>query len=213
MHDKSRRSQLPLQGSAMCIASGNLPRFLVFLFSEAPAGRHVYRRATCLATQAPAGRHVRRIGLMHDKSRRSQLPLQGSAMCIASGNLPRFLVFLFSEAPAGRHVYRRATCLATQAPAGRHVCRIGLMHDKSRRSQLPLQGSAMCIASGNLPRFLVFLFSEAPAGRHVYRRATCLATQAPAGRHVCRIGLMHDKSRKTSFSLQRSDMSIGCRYL
>ena len=29
---------------------------LVFLFSEAPAGRHVYRQATCLATQAPAGR-------------------------------------------------------------------------------------------------------------------------------------------------------------
>ena len=107
----------------------------------------------------------------------------------------------------GRHV------LATQAPAGRHVCRIGLMHDKSRKTQLSLQRSAMCIASGNLPRFLVFLFSEAPAGRHVYRRATCLATQAPAGRHVCRIGLMHDKSRKTSFSLQRSDMSIGCRYL
>ena len=44
----------------MCIASGNLPRFLVFLFSEAPAGRHVYRQATCLATQAPAGRQVNR---------------------------------------------------------------------------------------------------------------------------------------------------------
>ena len=107
-----------------------------------------------------------------------------------------FSRFPFSEAPAGRHVYRRATCLATQAPAGRHVCRIGLMHDKSRKTSFSLQRSAMCIASGNLPRFLVFLFSEAPAGRHVYRRATCLATQAPAGRHVCRIGLMHDKSRK-----------------
>ena len=73
------------------------------------------------------------------------------------------------------------------------------MHDKPRKTQLPLQRSAMCIASGNLSRFLVFLFSEAPAGRHVYRQATCLATQAPAGRHVCRIGLMYDKSRKTSF--------------
>ena len=134
MHDKPRKPRLSLQRSAMCIASGNLPRFLVFLSSEAPAGRHVYRRATCLATQAPAGRHVRRIGLMHDKSRKTSFSLRRSVMCIASGNLPRFLVFLFSEAPAGRHVYRRATCLATQAPAGRHVCRIGLMHDKSKNS-------------------------------------------------------------------------------
>ena len=139
---------------------------------------------------------------MHDKPRKPRLSLQRSAMCIASGNLPRFLVFLSSEAPAGRHVYRRATCLATQAPAGRHVCRIGLMHDKSRKIPAFAPAERMCIASGNLPRFLVFLFSEAPAGRHVYRRATCLATQAPAGRHVCRIGLMHDKSRKTSFSLR-----------
>ena len=134
-----------------------------------------------LVDLAPAGRHVCRIGLMHDKSRRSQLPLQRSAMCIASGNLPRFLVFLFSEAPAGRHVYRQAACLATQAPAGRHVCRIGLMHDKPRKTQLPLQRSAMCIASGNLPRFLVFLFSEAPAGRHVYRQATCPSNPSPSG--------------------------------
>ena len=134
------------------------------LFSEAPAGRHVYRQATCC-----------RIGLMHDKSRNPQLPLRRSAMCIASGNLPRFLVFLFSEAPAGRHVYRRATCLATQAPAGRHVCRIGLMHDKPRKTQLSLQRSAMCIASGNLSRFLKpqrgGMFID---GRHV------LVTQAPS---------------------------------
>ena len=60
MCDKPRNPQLSLQRSAMCIASGNLPRFLVFLFSEAPAGRHVYRRATCLVTQAPAGRQVNR---------------------------------------------------------------------------------------------------------------------------------------------------------
>ena len=133
---------------------------------------------------------------MHDKSRKPQLSLQRSAMCIASGNLPRFLVFLFLKPQRGGMFIDGRHVLATQAPAGRHVCRIGLMHDKSRKPQLPLQRSAMCIASGNLPRFLVFLFSEAPAGRHVYRRATCLATQAPAGRHVRRIGLMHDKSRK-----------------
>ena len=73
-------------------------------------------------------------------------------MCIASGNLPRFLVFLFSEAPAGRHVYRRATCLATQAPAGRHVCRIGLMHDKSRSRGAQCEGgtSIHTIVQGQL---------------------------------------------------------------
>ena len=130
-----------LQRSAMWYRRsnpGSIP-----LVDLAPAGRHVYRRATCLVTQAPAGRHVRRLGLMHDKLRKTQLSLQRSAMCIASGNLPRFLVFLFSEAPAGRHVYRQATCLATQAPAGRHVRRLGLMHDKLRKTQLSLQRSAM----------------------------------------------------------------------
>ena len=44
----------PSSGAHMFIATG-APH--VFLFSEAPAGRHVY---TCLVTQAPAGRQVNR---------------------------------------------------------------------------------------------------------------------------------------------------------
>ena len=134
-------ARLSLQRSDMSIASA---------ISPTPALQRSamwYRRSNPgsipLVDLAPAGRHVRRLGLMHDKPRKPQLSLQRSAMCIASGNLPRFLVFLFSEAPAGRHVYRQATCLATQAPAGRHVRRLGLMHDKPRKPQLSLQRSAM----------------------------------------------------------------------
>ena len=52
---KPQRGGSALRRSAMCIASGNLPRFLVFLFSEAPAGRHVYRRATCPSNPSPSG--------------------------------------------------------------------------------------------------------------------------------------------------------------
>ena len=181
MHDKPRKTQLSLQRSAMCIASGNLPRFLVFLSLKPQRGGMFIDGRHVLVTQAPAGRHVRRIGLMHDKPRKTQLSLQRSAMCIASGNLPRFLVFLSLKPQRGGMFIDGRHVLATQAPAGRHVCRIGLMHDKSRRSQLPLQRSAMCIASGNLPRFLVFLFSEAPAGRHVYRQATCPSNPSPSG--------------------------------
>ena len=36
----------------------------------------------------------------------------------------------------------------------------------------------------------------APAGRYVYSKHDKTNPKAPAGRHVCRIGLMHDQSRK-----------------